>query len=83
MATADLEALVNAISTARSKHYEPEDRDTEAAKISRLRQLRLARDAARRLWARGRLPPAYGLATVIGLSAALWAIIVGTALFLL
>ena len=35
------------------------------------------------LSARDRLPPAYGLAVMIGLSAALWAIIIGTVLFLL
>jgi hypothetical protein len=46
MASADIQALVHALSTDRSlKIYEPEDRDAEAAKIVRLRQLRLARDA--------------------------------------
>ena len=42
-----------------------------------------ARNLACQLWARERLPPAYGLAIVIGLAAALWATIIGTALFLL
>jgi hypothetical protein len=46
MAAADLDALVDAISTARSlKPHQPENRDAEAAKIVRLRQLRLAREA--------------------------------------
>ena len=63
MATADLEALVNAISTARSKHYEAEDRDTEAAKISRLRQLRLGRDTR---WSRLRSLAAVAAATFWG-----------------
>jgi len=38
MASGSLETLIDAISTARSlKPHEPEDRDAEAAKISRLR----------------------------------------------
>ena len=46
MASADLEALVDAISPERPlKLYAPEDRDAEAAKIVRLRQLRLAKEA--------------------------------------
>jgi hypothetical protein len=42
-----------------------------------------ARNSLHRLWAGDRLPAAYGLAIAIGLSAALWAIIIGTAQFLL
>jgi hypothetical protein len=42
-----------------------------------------ARNSACQLWARDRLPAIYGLAIVIGLSAALWAIIFATALLLL
>jgi hypothetical protein len=42
-----------------------------------------ARKLLHRLWVRDRLPTAYGLAIAIVLRAALWAIIIGTALFLL
>ncbi len=42
-----------------------------------------ARKLLHRVWARDRLPAAYRLAILIGLSAALWAIIIGTVLFLL
>ena len=46
MAPADLEALARAISGAQSlKLYKAEDREAEAAKIARLRQLRLAKEA--------------------------------------
>ena len=41
-----------------------------------------ARNSACQLWARDRLPAAYGLAITIGLSAALWAIIIGIAVLL-
>jgi len=44
MASKDLSALVDAISNARSlRPYQPEDREAEAAKTARLRQLRLAK----------------------------------------
>jgi len=43
MASADLEALTHALASERPlKPYQPEDRDAEAAKIARLRELRLA-----------------------------------------
>jgi hypothetical protein len=42
-----------------------------------------ARNSACQLWARDRLPTIYALAITIGLSAALWAIIIGTVLFIL
>ena len=46
MASADLEALTHAFASERPlKPYQPEDRDAEAARIVRLRELRLARDA--------------------------------------
>ena len=47
MASADLERLVEAISTgANLRAYKPEDREAEAAKIERLRQLRLAQNVS-------------------------------------
>jgi hypothetical protein len=51
MAAADIDAFVNDIFAALSpadlhrRPYEPEDRDAEAAKVARLRQLRLATHA--------------------------------------
>ena len=49
MASADVEDLVKDIFTylgdLHRKAYKPDDRDAEAAKIARLRQLRLARYA--------------------------------------
>jgi hypothetical protein len=44
MATSDLQDLVDTISSGKPlKAYMPEDREAEAAKIARLRQLRLAK----------------------------------------
>jgi hypothetical protein len=46
MASADLEALPNALSSGRRmKVYRPENPEAEAAKIVRLRKLRLAKEA--------------------------------------
>jgi hypothetical protein len=48
MAAADLAALRNALLSGRSlRPYVPEDREAEAAKTKRLRQLRLAKEGQR------------------------------------
>jgi len=45
MASSDLDDLVELLSSGNSlKPYTPEDREAEAAKVARLRQLRLARN---------------------------------------
>jgi hypothetical protein len=52
MAAADLDGLVSdifadlSLADLHMKPYRPEDRDAEAAKIARLRQLRMAKCAA-------------------------------------
>jgi hypothetical protein len=58
MAAIDLQVLAKAISSRSSplKVYKPDDRDAEAEKIVRLRQLRLASTDAVRKLARGVVP---------------------------